>query len=150
MNNPAKPMLSVDDCHFKTCKFNGFSLFGIHKKFKSCFHSLPDAKHRVLHRRIHSEPVFHVPNNPDHFANVTSSVLLHEISLNENFASASYSCEYGSSYGSRTNSFLSIEQSLPPESKRQSISSKITLIDGEENQFYQSSKFPTDSNTTRM
>ncbi|CAF1168740.1 unnamed protein product [Adineta ricciae] len=124
-NNPAKPKLSVDDCHFKTY-----------------------AKHRILHRRIHSDPVFHVPNNPDNFSHVTSSVLLHEISLNdnENFASASYSCEYGSSYDSRTNSFLSIEQSLLPDSKRQSISSKITLIDGEENQFYQSSKFPTVSN----
>ncbi|UJR15102.1 hypothetical protein I4U23_002069 [Adineta vaga] len=130
-SNAAVSKLSVDDSQYKV---------------------FPVAQRRILHRRIHSDPIFHVPNNPNNYSHVTSSVLLHEISFNnqENSPNVSYSCEYGSSYDSRTDSFLSIEQSLPLESnKRQSISSKITLIDEEENQFYQSTMFPTDSNVTQ-
>ncbi|CAF1127809.1 unnamed protein product [Adineta steineri] len=91
---------------------------------------LPLAKHRILHRRIHSDPITHIQK--------TSSVLIPDNSPN-----VSYTNEDGSSFDSFADSILSTEQSLPFENKRHSISSKVTLIDVEENQFYQST-----SNTT--
>jgi hypothetical protein len=72
----------------------------------------------------------------------TSSLLLNQ---NENLSNISYSCEYGSTFDSRAGSLLSIEQSLPIESNRQSISSQTTLIDEEENQFYRPTSLTTDS-----
>ena len=57
----------------------------------------------------------------------------------ENLLNISYSYEYDSSNDLRSDSVLSIEQSLPIVSNRQSITSQITLVDEEEKQFYTTS-----------
>jgi len=72
----------------------------------------------------------------------------------ENLSNNSYSIEYGSSYDLHADSFLSIEQSLPIETNRQSTSSQITLIDLEEKQYNQlinsTSISDTTSSSTRL
>jgi hypothetical protein len=75
---------------------------------------------------------------------MSSSFLLNQ---NENLPNISYSCEYSSSFDLRADSVLSIEQSLPIESNRQSISSQITLIEEEESQPYRPKTFTTSSDT---
>ncbi|CAF4518864.1 unnamed protein product, partial [Rotaria sp. Silwood2] len=99
------------------------------------FHSI--TKPRFIHRRIHSDPIFHIENIPKKYSRVISSLLIDNTQLNQNtnLPDISYSYEYGSSYDSCADLFSSIEQSLPIETNRHSISSQITLIDEEECQF---------------
>ncbi|CAF3880229.1 unnamed protein product [Rotaria sp. Silwood1] len=108
-------------------------------------------KPRFIHRRIHSDPIFHIENIPKKYSRVTSSLLIDDtqINQNENLPFISYSFEYGSSYDSCSDSFLSIEQSLPIETNRPSISSQITLIGEEEYHFNEPTKFSTTSDLTK-
>ncbi|CAF1028864.1 unnamed protein product [Rotaria sordida] len=97
------------------------------------------AKSRLMHRRIHSDPLFHIENISKKYSRVTSSLLIDEmesLNQNENISYDSYSFDYGSNYDLCSDSFLAIEQSLPIESNRPSISSQITLVDEEECQFH--------------
>ncbi len=92
-------------------------------------------KQHSFHRRIHSDPIYPFKNKPTDPFDRTSSFSNLEIKTNqeENLSNISYSIAYGS-----RESFLSIEQSLPSETNRPSVSSQMTLIDTGEKQFDQS------------
>jgi hypothetical protein len=115
-------------------------------KTKELFLIDPISKHRILHRRIHSDPVFNF-NNP-----MTSSQLFDTMKSTKENNSPNVSYfpieGYGSSYDSRTGSFLSIEQSLPIEINRPSTSSEITIIDEKEIENYQPTRSSTTSEST--
>ena len=65
---------------------------------------------------------------------MTSSLIVNQ---EESEPNISYSCDYGTNEFSRTDSIISIEQSLPMQSSRPSLTKQITIIDEDDDQFYQ-------------
>ena len=100
---------------------------------------------------MHSDPLFHFENASNNHSDTTASLLVNEIKLNkdEYIPHISYTFEYGSSIDLRTDSFLSIERSLPVEKHRPSISSQVTLIDEDEYRAYRSASLSIASDLTQ-
>ncbi|UJR31583.1 hypothetical protein I4U23_019070 [Adineta vaga] len=125
----------------------------------------PLAQQRILHRRIHSDPIFSLPKDSLNLnrLRVTSppppSIPMHD--ENKNIPSISYfqsdECgSYGSSYDSRGDicdqnkqTRLTLGQATNLRTNRQSISSEITLID-EKDQNNQSSSSVINNEETAL
>jgi hypothetical protein len=88
---------------------------------------------RILHRRIHSDPIYHFEKKERNPSDLSSSCLLNSMELNqeENLSNHSYSINYGSSYDFHADSYLSIEQSITNDINQEFVSCEIKLTETE-------------------